>query len=115
MRLSTVKQFKFLGILFLGLVAANAAYTFDNYISWFYISCFFLIIPGFLLIKLLLRNITSRWEQLFYSLTLSLFCLMVEGLALNTLHVFGLHEPLNTFNIFVTLDVITTLLLVLAS
>jgi uncharacterized membrane protein len=60
-------------------------------------SIFLLTVPGFLLLKLLIRDDwpSKFWETLMYSTGLSILALMVSGLAINTiLPVFGIAHPL---------------------
>ena len=93
------------------LVVANASYLLKDFLGWIPTLCFFLFIPGYLLFNLLKHEIKSRWIIASFSLGLSLLLLMVGGLLLNELHVFGLASPLVTQNIFAMLDVMTIILL----
>ena len=93
------------------LAVANASYFLKDFLGWIPTLCFFLFIPGYLLFSLLKHGIKSRWIIASFSLGLSLLLLMVGGLLLNELHVFGLARPLVTGNIFIMLDVMTLVLL----
>ena len=93
------------------LVVANASYFLKDFLGWIPTLCFFLFIPGYLLFNLLKHGVKSRWIIASYSLGLSLLLLMVGGLLLNELHVFGLARPLVTGNIFIMLDIMTLILL----
>lgn len=90
---------------------ANLAFLINNYFGSAITLLFFLFIPGYLLLRIITYEIKSRWEIASFSLGLSLLLLMLGGLALNTLNIFGLKEPLTTFNIFVMLDTLTIALL----
>ena len=98
-------------VLLLALAAANAAYLTQNFFGWVITLSFFLFVPGLLLLSCLTHGIRSKWEIASFSLGLSLLLMMAGGLALNSLHTFGLAHPLSTLNIFVTMDLITVVLL----
>jgi uncharacterized membrane protein len=106
-------KYQFVSTFILLLALANAVYLTHNIIGWVITLGFFLIVPGYLLLTLLKHTIKSNWEILGFSLGLSLLILMLGGLALNSLHAFGLQRPLTTWNIFITLDAITLVLLLL--
>ena len=93
------------------LAAANGAYFLNNFIGWAITLGFFIFIPGYLLLSLLKHEMKSRWEIASFSLGLSLLLMMLGGLALNTLNVWGLEKPLTTINIFTMLDILTLILL----
>lgn len=95
------------------LAIANLTYLPKDIFGWAVTLSFFLLVPGYLLLSRLQHNIKSRWEIASFSLGLSLLILMVSGLALNSLHTFGLTRPLTTLNIFISLDVVTVALLAL--
>ncbi|HUC95541.1 MAG TPA: DUF2206 domain-containing protein [Candidatus Saccharimonadia bacterium] len=95
------------------LALANTAYPTHNFLGWIITLVFFLIIPGYLLLNTLRHGIRSRWLIVVLSLALSMLILMVSGLALNSLHTFGLTRPLTTLNIFIVLDLVTIALLLL--
>ena len=105
------KKVKLWHLCLLLLTVANASYFSKNFFGWAITLCFFLFVPGYLLLSLLKHEIKSRWEIASFSLGLSLLLLMVGGLVLNSLHAFGLAQPLETLNIFITLDAITLILL----
>ncbi|HEY5268598.1 MAG TPA: glycosyltransferase, partial [Candidatus Saccharimonadales bacterium] len=107
----SLTKLKLWHILLPFLVVANASYLLKDFLGWIPTLCFFLFIPGFLLFNLLKHEIKSRWIIASFSLGLSLLLLMVGGLVLNELHVFGLASPLVTGNIFIMLDVMTLVLL----
>lgn len=93
------------------LMLANLAYIPNNVVGWAVTLCFFLFVPGYLLLSLLKHEIQSRWEIASFSLGLSILLLMLGGLLLNTLSIFGLKQPLTTIPIFSMLDVLTCVLL----
>jgi len=93
------------------LIVANLAYLPKEFFGWVITLSFFLLVPGYLLLSCLGHGIKSRWEIMSFSLGLSLLLLMVSGLALNSLHVFGLARPFTTLNIFATLDLVALILL----
>ena len=104
-------NFSFL-IISAWLFLANACYLIPGFPSLIITLCFFLFIPGFLLMKLLRLPGLGKWYTLTLSLGLSILILMALGLILNGLSIFGLQSPLSTFNIFTILDAATLILLV---
>lgn len=94
------------------LILANATYPMHNFFGWLLTLGFFLFVPGQLLLTLLKHRIKSRWVTGIFSMAISMLILMVSGLALNTSHALGVARPLTTLNIFVTLDIVTIMLLV---
>jgi uncharacterized membrane protein len=101
-------------LLVLLLVLANALYPIHDFLSWLVTLSFFLLIPGFLLLRTITKEVRNRWEVLSFSLALSILILMVGGLILNTLHHLGLHRPLGSLNVFITFDLISLILIVLS-
>ena len=95
------------------LLLANLAYFAHNPFVSFITVVFFTLVPGYLLLNLITREIKSFWEKLTLSLGLSLIILMIGGLVLNSLHFFGLARPLTALNIFAMLDLLTVGLLFL--
>lgn len=107
------REIKLWKLIFVLLAIANLAYLPKDFFGWVITLSFFLLAPGYLLLTRMQHSIKSRWEIFSFSLGLSLLILMVSGLALNSLHVFGLARPLTTPNIFASLDLVTLALLVL--
>jgi uncharacterized membrane protein len=93
------------------LALANAAYLLNNIIGWALTLGFFLLAPGYLLLAQFKLKLESRWETAAFSMGLSILLLMLTGLALNSLHAFGLARPLTTPNVFAALDIVTLALL----
>jgi uncharacterized membrane protein len=98
-------------IIAFAMILANVAYLTHSFIGWVVTLSFFLLLPGYLLLSSMKHGIKSLWEIGSLSLGLSTLVLMVSGLILNSLHAFGLRRPLDTINIFTTLDIVTFLLL----
>lgn len=96
-----------------GLLLANIAYFSHDFLGSIITASFFLTMPGYLLLNRITTEIKARWEVISFSLGLSVLLLMVGGLALNSLHTFGLSRPLTTLNIFITLDLMTGVLFTL--
>jgi uncharacterized membrane protein len=107
------KKFKLWQLCVPLLALANVAYLPKNFVGWIFTLCFFLFMPGYLLLNCLRHGIKNKWEVVSFSLGLSLLLLMISGLALNSMHALGLNRPLTTWNIFITLDIVTFVLLVL--
>lgn len=99
--------------LFIPLLAvANLAFFLHSILGWTLTLGFFLLVPGFLFLRLFIDDAKwSRWETLSFSLGLSLLFFMAVGLVLNTLTFVGLDRPLETFNIFIGLNIGTLLLI----
>lgn len=95
------------------LLLANAAFFLQSIVGWIITLGFFLLVPGFLFIKFFIQDKWSRWEILSFSLGLSILFCMVVGLALNSLSFLGMERPLETFNIFIALNIGTLILLAL--
>lgn len=93
------------------LILANAGYLSKNFFGVAVTLGFFLTVPGYMLLTTLKHEIRSRWEIAGFSLGLSLFLLVVSGLALNSLHAFGLSQPLTTLNIFIMFDFVSIALM----
>jgi uncharacterized membrane protein len=93
------------------LALANLAYAPKEFWGWVFTLGFFLLVPGYFLLSTIKHSIKSRLEIATFSLGLSLLILMVSGLALNSLRVFGVAQPLTTKYIFITLDIVTLILL----
>lgn len=89
------------------LTIANLAYLLKDFFGWVITLSFFLLVPGYLVLTHMQHRIKSRWEVISFSLGISLLILMVSGLALNSLHIFGLARPLTSPNIFACLDITT--------
>ncbi|HUC90002.1 MAG TPA: glycosyltransferase [Patescibacteria group bacterium] len=94
------------------LVVANLAYMSRGIFGAAITLGFFLLAPGYLLLRSLNHGIKSSWEVLSFSLGLSILLFMIAGLLLDSLHALGLNRPLTTFNVFAALNIITLALLV---
>lgn len=95
---------KILAIL-VWLGAANGLYATHNFMAWIVTLGFFCIVPGFLLLGLFRLPKISAWYASSLSLGLSILFLMLAGLVVNQLTIFGVHAPLTTMHIFAGLDV----------
>jgi uncharacterized membrane protein len=93
------------------LTSANLAYYVHDIFGWAITLTTFLILPGYLLLKLLKIETESQWISGSFSVALSLFLLMTTGLAVNSLQIFGQQHPLSTVHIFVALDIVTSSLI----
>lgn len=93
------------------LIFAVAAYAIPNAIGSTLTLLFFLTAPGYLLLRRIASGLGGWWERAGLSVVLSLLVIMVGGLFLNTLHYIGLDRPLTTINTFITLSLVTLLLI----
>jgi glycosyltransferase involved in cell wall biosynthesis/uncharacterized membrane protein len=93
------------------LILANSAYLLHNSVGSTITLAFFLLVPGYLLLTWISPGIDSKWIKICTSLALSILIIMLGGLGLNTLHKFGLSQPLETTNIFILLDAMVLLLI----
>lgn len=97
----------------LSLLVANIMYLTHSILGFAATLSFFLSVPGYSFLSLLKHEMKSKWEIASFSLGLSLLLLMLGGLALNTLNLIGLKQPLTTLNIFLILDLMTAILIFL--
>ncbi len=99
-----------------GLILLNslAISQFDPlYIGSLFAFIYIVVTPGFLLLPFLTEKKMPPMLGVVFSVVLSLFALMVSGLALNTvLPYFGMAHPLSTMPLLITYDVLVYVLLV---
>jgi uncharacterized membrane protein len=96
------------------LLAANLSYTIlNNPLGWVITLGFFMCVPGYLLMQLLNRSRPrlGGLEVVSFSVGLSILLIMLTGLILNTTFLLGIHRPLSTPNIFISLDIMSLLLI----
>lgn len=105
-----IKQWQILIVL---LCISNLVIAYQNMLTWLLTLGFFLFMPGFLLLSRLNFKTNRFWEVASYSMGLSIFILMVGGLLLNSIHVFGVQRPLSISYIFIMLDLISLVLILL--
>lgn len=112
MRMTSPKRVRLIYVFLPLLILSNLAYLTHNVFGWMLTLAFFMLVPGYLVAR---RLVTTKAlggvGRLSLSVGVSLTLLTVCGLALNSLHFFGLAKPLQTLNIFVALDIMTIALL----
>ena len=114
MQLPKLKTFPTWIIITILGVLAHAIYFIGNPILSFLTILFYIFAPGYLIMRIIGIREDSKWTGASYSLGLSLLFLILVGLILNSIHIFGIEKPLSTFNIFLLLDMAIVVLLVLA-
>lgn len=95
------------------LLLANLSYFMQNIIGWAITLVFFLLFPGYLLLKLIKISFQSYSETLVFSLGLSILVLTAGGLLLNGFHTLGFDRPLTTLPIFIFFNLIILLMIFL--
>ncbi|HWA51819.1 MAG TPA: DUF2206 domain-containing protein [Patescibacteria group bacterium] len=93
------------------LVVANISYLIGGIVGSIITLSFFLFAPGYLFLNLLKHELKSKWEIGSFSMGISLLSIMLGGLCLNTLNIFGLSQPLTSLNIFLMLNLFVISLL----
>jgi len=115
MKLTLNRQFKHTHLLLVCTALANFCYLTHNFLGWAITLSFFLLIPGYLVIRLIHLPNISKWDLASLSVGLSILFIMLIGLIVNQLTVFGIKRPLSTINIFLALDLATVSLILLCS
>lgn len=93
------------------LALVNGMYFWHSLIGLVVTLSFFLFVPGMLILGLLDLPDSFRPYRKSFALGLSLLFLILVGLLVNELAVFGVKAPLSTLYIFIVLDVVTLILL----
>lgn len=102
-----------LTLIFIYLIIANFATLFVNPIGWSITLSFFLLIPGFLTLKLIKQSSIKGWELVFLSICTSILLLILVGLIINSLQFVGFERPLNKVTILSALDIMSIALIYL--
>lgn len=93
------------------LVLANASYYLPGLWGSVVTASFFLIVPGYLFLRSITRELRNSWIIFSLSIVLSVLLMMVGGVILSSLVLVGVQKPLTTFGIFAMLDIVTIVLL----
>jgi uncharacterized membrane protein len=107
-RMKCSHRMSYLGLLLLQIWASALILLHCDFlgIASVFLLTYFLVFPGFLLLRLMGISLSSRFNQLVHSVGLSLSIFMFGGLFLNTLlPLIGIPKPLTQLNVILFLNV----------